>query len=501
MFYLTRVKRFGFITVLACLVFHCGLESASAQTELIVNGSFETGNFNGWTITQPATPFRAWRVSGAGQGGGFPSVHFTQPQSGNFGAWNGFDAGPPVPAQFTLSQTVNIPAMSSARLTWIDRVSWNMRDFPGSTQPRLYQVQIRNPSTGAVLQTIYTFTAPPRTAGDTGYLRHTVNLSAYAGQTIQIFFLENIPEPFTGPGQFEIDSISLIAMPQAAVPLDFDGDRRADYAVFRQSNTTYFIRRSSNSSFFSVPFGLADDRQAPGDYDGDMRADIAVFRPSNGFFYVLRSSDNTVQSIQFGQNGDEPVAGDYNGDARTDFAVVRRTGGQMIWFILTSNNFTFSATQFGLATDTVAPGDYDGDGRFDLAVYRGSGADRTGQATFFVQRSSSGFQAVQFGLGSDLVVPGDYDGDGRTDFAVVRTGSSYTWYILNSSNFSFRAVQLGTKPFFTTQADYDGDGRTDISVFNPQNGTFFTLQSSNNAVLTVQFGQNGDYPIANYYTF
>ena len=98
-------------------------------------------------------------------------------------------------------------------------------------------------------------------------------------------------------------------------------------------------------------------------------------------------------------------------------------------------------------------------------------------------------------------MPGDYDGDGRTDFAVVRTGSSYTWFILNSSNFSFRAVQFGAKPFFTTQADYDGDGRTDISVFNPQNGTFFTLQSSNNAVLTVQFGQNGDYPIANYYTF
>ncbi len=501
MFYLTKVKCFGFITVLICLVFLCGSKSASAQTELITNGSFETGDFTGWTITQPTQPFRPWRVTGAGQGGGFPSVHITQPQSGVFSAWNGFDAGAPVPAQFTLFQNVTIPANNSAQLTWKDRVSWNMRDFPGSTQPKLYQVQIRNPSTGAVLQTIYSFTAPPGTAGDTGYLTHTVNLSAYAGQTIRLFFFENIPEPFTGPGQFEIDSISLSARLQSAAPFDFDGDRRADYAVFRPSNTTFFIRRSSNNSFFGVPFGLADDRQAPGDYDGDGRADIAVFRSSNGFFYVLRSSDNTVQSVQFGQNGDEPVAGDYNGDTRTDFAVVRRTGGQLIWFILTSNNFTFSSVQFGLATDVVAPGDYDGDGRSDLAVYRGSGADRTGQATFFVQRSSAGFQAVQFGLGSDLVVPGDYDGDGRTDFAVVRTGTPYTWYILNSSNFSFRAVQFGTKPFLTTQADYDGDGRTDISVFNPENGTFFTLQSSNNAVTQVQFGQNGDYPIANYNTF
>jgi hypothetical protein len=256
-----------------------------------------------------------------------------------------------------------------------------------------------------------------------------------------------------------------------------------------------------------VQFGLVGDIQTPGDYDGDNRTDIAVFRPSTGTFFVLRSSDNTVQSVQFGLFGDEPVARDYNGDGRTDFAVVRRipgatatAPGQMIWYILTSNNFTFSATQFGLATDVVAPGDYDGDGRFDLAVYRGSGADRSGQATFFVQRSTAGFLAVQFGLGSDLVVPGDYDGDGRTDFAVVRAGVNYTWFILNSSNFSFRAVQFGTKPFFTTQADYDGDGRTDISVFNPLNATYFTLRSSDNGLAQVQFGQNGDYPVANYDT-
>jgi hypothetical protein len=61
-------------------------------------------------------------------------------------------------------------------------------------------------------------------------------------------------------------------------------------------------------------------------------------------------------------------------------------------------------------------------------------------------------------------------------------------------------VQFGTKPFFTTQADYDGDGRTDISVWNPLDGVFSTLQSSNNTTVQVQFGQNGDLPVANYDT-
>ena len=73
-----------------------------------------------------------------------------------------------------------------------------------------------NPATGAVLQTIYSFSAPPATAGDTGYVTRTANLSAYAGQTIRIFFLENIPEVSTGPAQFEIDSITLTAAPAGA---------------------------------------------------------------------------------------------------------------------------------------------------------------------------------------------------------------------------------------------------------------------------------------------
>lgn len=140
MFYLSSVRRFGLIAILGCLFVLYGSEFASAQTGLIVNGSFETGDFTGWTRTQPVEFFRPWAVTTVGQGGGFPSVHITQPQSGSFSAWNGFDAGALVPTQFTLFQDVTIPANNSAQLSWKDRVSWNMRDFPGSMLPRLYQV-------------------------------------------------------------------------------------------------------------------------------------------------------------------------------------------------------------------------------------------------------------------------------------------------------------------------------------------------------------------------
>jgi len=280
--------------------------------------------------------------------------------------------------------------------------------------------------------------------------------------------------------------------------LDTDGNRRADFIVSRvNGNVNSILIRQPNGTATTTPFGFADDIFTPGDYDGDGRTDIAVWRPSNGTFYVLRSSDGTVSGFAFGQFGDEPVARDYDGDGRTDYAVVRRSGGVMNWYIQNSATNSFRGIQFGAATDVVAPGDYDGDGRFDVAVFRGSGNQ---PATFYVQRSTAGFTGVQFGLGSDLVVPGDYDGDGKTDYAVVRTGTAYNWYILRSSNNSFYALTFGTKPHLTVQNDYDGDGKTDIAIWNPLNGFFYYVQSSDNAWSQIGFGQNGDYPIANYDT-
>ncbi|MEO7539419.1 MAG: VCBS repeat-containing protein, partial [Pyrinomonadaceae bacterium] len=102
-------------------------------------------------------------------------------------------------------------------------------------------------------------------------------------------------------------------------------------------------------------------------------------------------------------------------------------------------------------------------------------------------------------LGSDLVVPGDYDGDGKTDYAVVRQGSQYFWYVLRSSG-GFLARQLGTKPHYTTQGDYDGDGKTDVSVFDPGSGFFYVTRSSDGVTTFTKFGQNGDYPVANFDT-
>ena len=76
-------------------------------------------------------------------------------------------------------------------------------------QPRTLQVQVRDPVTNAVLGTVYSFSTTG-TSGDTGWQSHSVNLSAYAGSNVRIYFVEDIPQNFTGPGQIEFDAVSLI---------------------------------------------------------------------------------------------------------------------------------------------------------------------------------------------------------------------------------------------------------------------------------------------------
>jgi hypothetical protein len=274
--------------------------------------------------------------------------------------------------------------------------------------------------------------------------------------------------------------------------LDFDGDGRTDYALFRLSNNYQVISRSSDGSFYWYPFGVPTDVQTPGDFDGDGRGDTAGLRPSNGVWYVLRSSDGAVQYYQFGTNGDEPVARDYDGDGKTDFAVVRRSNGYLVWYINLSATNTFRVEVFGLDNDITAPGDYDGDGRFDLGTFR--------NGTFYVLQSTRGFASVQWGQAGDYIVPGDYDGDGKTDFAVIRLGTNYTWYILRSSDGGFSAPQLGNKPDFAVQGDYDGDGKTDVAVWRQQTGVYYVLRSSTATFTQTQFGQNGDFPLAAYDT-
>lgn len=182
---------------------------------------------------------------------------------------------------------------------------------------------------------------------------------------------------------------------------DWDGDGRSDPAVYRDGangGQSYFFYRPSSQpavNFVSVPWGIGGDKPVVGDYDGDAKADAAVFRPSNGIWYILRSRDG-FSAIQFGASTDKPVVGDYDGDGRADVAVYRPSEGN--WYQLRSTE-GFYAVQFGNSTDLLVPADYDGDGKTDVAVFRPDGGN------WYQLRSTLGFGAVQFGANGDRPIP------------------------------------------------------------------------------------------------
>jgi VCBS repeat protein len=300
---------------------------------------------------------------------------------------------------------------------------------------------------------------------------------------------------------FAFSTVAQVALRDA---VDADNDNKADYIIFRPSDSKWYTLTSGGGIRVQA-FGVANtDFMVPGDYDGDGIGDIAVWRETTGEWYRVFSSTQTYSVSLWGVPGDEPVARDYDGDGKTDMAVVRRSGGVMTWYLFLSANNGIIARVFGNSTDFTAPGDYNGDGKFDYAVQR-PGATPTSAATWYVQTAVS-FDVYTFGQSNDLIVPGDYDGDGKTDLAVVREGATPTsvlqWIVRRSSD----GVVLPPMAWGVTgtdlnvQNDYDGDGKTDYAIWRNTEGKFYVYNGVSGAITVIHWGVANDFPIGSYDT-
>jgi serine protease len=159
--------------------------TASTSSQLIVNGGFETGSAAPWALTAGVL------CSNSGCPG----------ETAHNGSWFAWLDGYGFTHTDTATQTVSIPAgKTTATLAFYLHID---TQEVGSIAYDTLRVQVLN-SSGTVLATLATYS---NVNAASGYSLHSLNMSAYIGQTVQIRFYGH--EDWSLATSFVIDDVTL----------------------------------------------------------------------------------------------------------------------------------------------------------------------------------------------------------------------------------------------------------------------------------------------------
>lgn len=189
----------------------------SSHAATITNGSFETGDFTGWTTS--AVDFNSVFPISVQPAGFDPNFGFVTatPTDGNFVAASPFDGSGP--ETITIAQDIGVLDASSGNLTFTYRGAWDLVDF-GASINRQFNVVVEPAGGGAPLATFNILTANVgENILDTGAQTASIDLSAFLGSNVRISFEMTVPENLTGPAYMQIDSVALGAVPEASSAL------------------------------------------------------------------------------------------------------------------------------------------------------------------------------------------------------------------------------------------------------------------------------------------
>ncbi len=159
---------------------------------------------------------------------------------------------------------------------------------------------------------------------------------------------------------------------------DYDGDHKADFAVYEPSKAQFLVYPSSTfkinndptkstGGLVVLPLGKVGDQPAPADYQGVGRTNFAVYEADLGRFLMLPDGGGPTVTVPLGGPGDVPVSADFDGAGRAEFAVYNPTLGQFTY--LPAAGGVARTVTVGFPGELPAVGKYDGGTRAEFATF------------------------------------------------------------------------------------------------------------------------------------
>jgi|GEM_PF-758543 len=273
---------------------------------------------------------------------------------------------------------------------------------------------------------------------------------------------------------------------------DYDGDSRADLAVYSEDQGKMIVAKSASNyvSFVSL-IGGSGAIMVAGDYDGDGLADPAAYWKKSGLWQInLTDRTNAVATNTLGGAGYAPVPADYDGDGKTDLATYQKSSGN--WLVMFSSNGVCASEYLGGPGWNPVPSDYDGDGRADIVVYHESSGDWA--ALLSAGQEWGHYTPCSFGWCGPGYIPAcaDYDNDGRTDPAVYDKLTGNMFAALSGNNYETVVALLNSTNCVPVIADYDGDRKADPMLYLEANAYWqVAFSASSYQMNTTYFGGSG----------
>ena len=240
------------------------------------------------------------------------------------------------------------------------------------------------------------------------------------------------------------------------------------------------VIRGAGAAQPPAPVGTA----VAADFDGDQKADPAVYRAGAGW-YIWLSAQNYAPGGPFvaTTNIGLALAADFDGDRKADPALYLPSAGWRIFF--SGQNYQLGGPYLASTNTGVGvANDADGDGKADPAVYQAA----AGWYLWFSAQDYAGGGPFLSGVPDAAPVLADFDGDQKADPAVYLAGAG--WHIwFSAQNYAAGGPFLvGAAGYSALAADFDGDGKADPALYQDTTGNLYIWLSAQNYALGGPFG-------------